>query len=287
MASFIKDARTEWVKNNILYRVVKDPVQGTLHQVVTPEKLKPKMLHGFHDSHGHQGIERTIALIRSRCYWPKLEKDVKDYIKQCERCVLSKPLKLQTPLGNHLASKPLEVLAVDFTLLDKSRDGKENELIMTDAFTKWTMAIPTKDQKAVTVARVLVKEWFTKFGAPLRLHSDQGRDLEAQIIKQLCLMYGITKSHTTAYRPQGNGQCERINRTLHNLLRTLSPEKKAHWPEHLPELVFAYNTTPHSSSGYTPFYLMFGREARLGPDMFLEVTEDQDVQTPENWVEKH
>ena len=100
-------------------------------------------------------------------------------------------------------------------------------------------------------------------------------------------MYGITKPHTTAYRPQGNGQCERFNRTLRNLLRTLSPEKKALWPEHLPELVFEYNTTPHSSSGYTPFYLMFGREARLGPDMFLEVTEDQDVQTPENWVEKH
>ena len=110
------------------------------------------MMEGFHDDHGHQGVERTMALLRSRCYWPNMERDVRNHIKPCETCVISKPLKVQTPLGNLLASKPLEVLAMHFTLLEKSTNGMENVLILTDSFTKWSMAIPTKDQKAITVA---------------------------------------------------------------------------------------------------------------------------------------
>lgn len=281
-----------YIKDGVLCRSVRDPVMGPLHQVVVPTVMKQKMLSAFHDQHGHPAPERMVALMRSRCYWTQMESDVKQYVSQCERCVLSKPLKVKTPLGNLLADKPLEVVAIDFTLMDKAKDGKENVLILTDAFTKWTIAIPTKDQHAVTVARVLVKEWFTKFGAPLRLHSDQGRNFEAKIIAQLCSLYGVTKTRTTPYHPQGNGQCERFNRTLHDLLRTLPIEKKPRWPEHLAELTFAYNTTPHSSTGFTPFYLMYGREARLGPDLLLAKEVDSGMSadeplTPENWVTLH
>lgn len=171
---------------------------------------------------------------------------------------------------------------MDFTILEKSSDGRENVLVLTDVFTKFTQAIPTKDQKATTVAKVLVKDWFLKLGIPKRLHSDQGRIFEGVVIRELCRIYDIKKPRTTPYKPEGNAQTERFNRTMQDRLRTLMPDKKAKWPEYLPELTFMYNATPHSSTGYTPYFLMFGHEPRLPIDNLFhnEMTEiDTDLST--------
>ncbi|MES9879686.1 MAG: DDE-type integrase/transposase/recombinase [Sedimenticola sp.] len=219
-----------------------------------------------------------------------MDDSVRQWVKRCDRCMVSKlPVPGVRPkIRSILASKPLEVVAMDFTQLEKSSDGRENVLVLTDVFTKYTIAVPTRNQKATTVAKVLVQEWFHKFGIPDMLHSDQGRNFEGNVVNELCGMYGVVKSRTTPYHPQGNGQCERFNRTMHNLLKALPADKKRRWPDYLQELVYCYNATVHSSTSMSPFYLMFGREPKLPIDMILSLQPNstQDA-TVDEWVRTH
>ena len=99
--------------------------------------------------------------------------------------------------------------------------------------------------------------------------ASQGRSFDNEIIGHLCKMYGIKQTTTTPYNPRGNSLCERFNRTLFGLMRTLTNEQKPNWPNYLPSLVFAYNAMPHASTGLQPYELMFGRKAPMPCDNWL------------------
>ncbi len=258
-------------------------------QVLLPAALKDKVLTEVHQNHGHQGVGRTLELLRQRCYWPGMSADVKRWCQTCERCQVAKDSgpPARSFMGHLLASEPNEILAMDFTLLEPTHNGLENVLVLTDIFSKYTLAIPTRDQRASTVAHMLVTEWFSKFGVPARIHSDQGRNFESALIQQLCSLYNIEKSRTAPYHPAGNGQCECFNRTLHDLLRTLPTSRKHEWHSCLPQVLHAHNTTPHPSTGESPFFLMFGREARLPVDFLLGRVQEPVGGTVNNWVRDH
>ena len=204
---------------------------------------------------GHQGYEQTMELLRSHVYG-----EVKDYIDSYERCTMDCAPVIHTTSGHLLASHPTEILAIHFTKTETTSDGKEDVLELTDVFTKFSLAIPTSNQEAVTVAKVLVRKWFQHYRVPQRIHSDQGRNFESKLVSALCELYGIHKTRTTPCHPCGNAQCERFNCSLHDLLRTFPPELKTKWPQHLPELVQAYNNTLHASTSFSqlPVDYLFG-----------------------------
>ena len=161
---------------------------------------------------------------------------------------------------------------MDFLSVDPDRSNKKSILVVTDHYTRYAQAFPTKDQTARTVAKVLWENFFVHCGLPKRLHSDQGRDFESKVVKELTGLLGIKKSRTTPYHPQGDPQPERFNRTLLNMLGTLEVEKKQSWSRDISALVHAYNCTKHDSTGFSPYFLMFGREARLPVDLRFGVS---------------
>ena len=273
-----------------LYRRVLLPNGGEeCRQLILPASLRPQVLTQLHQQHGHQGVNRTLELVRQRCYWPGMSSDVQKWCEQCPRCQVAKETRppASTFMGHLLASRPNEIIAVDFTTLEPTTSGLENVLVITDVFSKYSIAVPTRDQRAPTVAHVLVTEWFYRFGIPSRVHSDQGRCFENNLIQQLCGMYGIHKSRTTPYHPAGNGQCERFNRTLHNLLRTLPVSRKRDWASCLPHVVFCYNTTPHQTTGESPHLLMFGQEPQLPVDFLLGRIREPVGGRVCDWVQEH
>jgi len=170
----------------------------------------------------------------------------------------------------------MQVIAVDITgPLPESEAGNSYILVVGDYFTKWMEAYAIPDQEAKTVATKLVDEFYCRYSPPEQLHSDQGKQFESNLIKEICDILKISKSRTTAYHPQCDGLVERFNRTLKHMLATTLKDHPFDWEQRLKKVCMAYNTSVHSSTGYTPYYLLFGHEARLPLDLMYGTKKSQ------------
>ena len=134
-------------------------------------------------------------------------------MKKCQWCQTAKgPYVDPDPSqGSIIANNPMDPLCIDFMKVDLSKDGKENVLVMTDAFSKFCVTVVMPKQQAKTVAKALVDKWFYTYGIPSRIHGDQGKFFANKIIKQLCKIYGVKQSTTTPYNACTNSPCEQLN----------------------------------------------------------------------------
>ena len=168
-------------KDGVVNRISK--IDGRkVYQLLLPECLQTRVLAMTPGELGHGSAGKTLSLTRCRCCWPGMVSDVESFCRNSQSRSVAKAWKrLYTAMGTILAREPLEVPAVDFTILEPAC-GYENVLVLTDAFTKFTQAILTKNQTAKTVAYVLVRE-FVRYGVPKRIHSDQRRNFKFDIVK--------------------------------------------------------------------------------------------------------
>ena len=213
------------LKKGVLHRLyIHNDVE--FHQMVLPIKYQAQVLRLLHDGQGHQGIERTIALCWEQFYWNTMFQDVTKYVKECPQCQIMKGdyTEPNTIPGVIIANNPMDLMCIDFTKVDPSKDGKENILVLTDAFTKFSQTFVTPNQKEITVAKILVDKWIYTNGIPACIHSDKGRSFDNEIMSHLYAMYGVEQSTTMPYNPRGNAPTERLNHTLIGLLKSLPKE---------------------------------------------------------------
>jgi transposase InsO family protein len=270
LARLARDWDKLQIIDDMLVRQIQHNSQRVL-QLVVPSSCVSKVLHQLHDDIGHPGRDRTLALVQVRFYWPGYTRDIENYVKQCFRCMCRKAQNPKASIVPIITSRPLELVCMDYLLVEPSQ-GYEHLLVITDHFTKFSRVIPTKNESAKTTAKVLLESFINLYGYPERLHSDQGRNFESSLIQEICNLSGIAKSRTTPYHPQGNGSCEKFNSTLLGLLGTLAEDKKARWKDYINTLVFAYNCTPHKTTGFAPYELLFGRVPRLPIDSEFGLT---------------
>jgi transposase InsO family protein len=270
---YLREWKRLYLSDGVVFRRRVTPLSITpSRQLLLPQCYHSWALMGLHDHVAHQGLDRTLALVRDRYYWPGMQADVAHKVKTCDRCIRRKTppdAHKRVPLISIPATAPLELVSVDYLSLERSTGGFTDILVITDHFTRYAIAIPTKGQTAKTTADKLFTHFICHYGFPARLHSDQGRQFESKIIQELCKLAGVSKSRTTSYHPQGNGMTERFNHTLLNMLGTLRQDQKAKWHDYVLPVTHAYNCTRHSATTYSPYELMFGRQPLLAVDVYL------------------
>ena len=268
--------RIKLESNQVLYRLW-ESADGTevRQQIVLPDPYRETMFRNLHDAvnAAHMGRRRTLNKLQKKYYWARMAEDVKNWIRACPTCQRRKALYkgARAPLSSKPAGLPNERVALDvIDHLPRTQAGNVCVLTLVDHFTKYAKAVAMPNQKATTVAEALMKWWVSVFGTPLRIHTDQGRNFESGLIRELCRVLKIHKSRTTPYYPAGNGQCERHNSTIMNMIHTYAREDPTNWDAQLHVVMLGYNSTRHDVTGVEPNLLMLGRNIDMPADLMLD-----------------
>lgn len=220
---------------------------------------------------GHLGLNRTVELVIDRAFRPGLRQDIARVVMECHVCQVAKKFGKQSrqALQPLKAEKPLELITSDIVgPLPTTPRGNKYIIVVCDHFSKWTQAYPLATTTSEDVARVILDHMY-KFGLATNILTDQGRNFQANMLRQLYELLDIKKLRTSSYHPECNGITERFNRSLKSMLRCFVNENQTDWDELLSALCYAYNASTHSMTGKSPYEIIFGRKAKLPIDLMV------------------
>ena len=184
-------------------------------------------------------MERALGLLQDQFFWLKIADDVRVHIRSCKRCMCFKQPQEKVEMLSISVTYPLYLVHVDFLSIGKQSDSKKNinVLVITDHFTKYAAAYITPNQTAPVVAKTLWENFLVNYGWPKKILSEQGQSFENNLVRELWNLAQVQKLRTTPYRVETNGQCERFNQMLINMLGTLPTHTRKNWQEWVSTLV--------------------------------------------------
>ncbi len=235
---------------------------------IVPEALQKPVIKLYHD-YAHVSAPKTQQLIQKNFWWPQMASDIQRW---CDTCIVCATINQGKPGRTKLCRPeppkgPWELLQLDFIgPLPSAKGGYRYCLVIIDKFSKWVEAIPTRNNSANTVARVVANQILPLWGAPIQIESDQGTHFTGQVMKQICQMLNIKQRFHVPYRPQSSGMVERANRTIKESISKQVAQHKNQWIDALPTVLTILRATPSKATGISPFELMTGRVMKLPID---------------------
>lgn len=257
-----------------------DPGRGPPNTLFVPDSVRSQVLQWAHSTRltCHPGINRTLAFLRQRFWWPTMDADTRSFISACSVCAQNKTSTrpssgLLRPLP--VPGRPWSHIALDFVTGLPPSAGKTVILNVIDRFSKAAhfIALP-KLPSAKETADILVNQVFRLHGLPSDVVSDRGPQFTSQVWKAFCTALGATVSLSSGFHPQTNGQTERANQEMEAALRCITSANPSTWSSQLPWVEYAHNTLPNASSGMSPFQCSLGYQPPLFP------TQEDDIAVP-------
>jgi Integrase zinc binding domain len=253
---------------------------GMLHKdgkLCVPIWKLPQTL--MHDAHGrivagHLGIEKTIASIRKRFEWGGMSKDVAEYVRSCDRCQRNKPAP-SNPIGFlqslEVPGRNWEHVTIEFIMdLPKSKAGHDAILVAVDKLSKAMTLIPTKSTvSAQQFAQLFLKDVYRLHGLPRKIISDRDVRFTGKFWQELHRLVQTKLAMSSSFHSQTDGQTERANRTLEEMLRYYVGYRQDDWCDKLWYLEFSYNSAKNKTTGQTPFLLNYGQQPLEFSDLLL------------------
>ena len=229
--------------------------------------LRPTLLEEVHDTPfgGHQGMQRTYEVLQRLFWWPSLREDVEKFVGSCHSCQRNKASHQRTPgllQPLEIPSRCWDSVSMDFiTQLPQSSQGNTQICVFVDRFSKMVhlVALPT-DATATVVADAYIQHVFKLHGVAMSIISDRGSVFTSNFWRAVHMGLGTKLSFSSTYHPQSDGQTERMNQVLENMLRTWVNSRQDNWESLLPCAEFAMNNSYSSSTGTTPFRLVSGQD---------------------------
>jgi hypothetical protein len=248
-------------------------------KICIPKPMRQSIIREAHEGilSPHPGVIHMYDKMREYVWWPNMLNDIIAYVKVCEKCQQRKQaMKLAPILPVSVPTSPWEYIGVDITgPFPMTSRNNQYILVIVDHFTRWAEGIPIPDQTTETIADKILTCIICRYGLPKVILSDKGSGFVSKLAQLIYSMLGIKRVTTTAWHPQSNGVVERFNGTLKNTLSMWVNEMHNDWDLLLPYAIFAYNVSIHRVLQDSPFYLSFGRDARLPIDYIVTTTIDE------------
>ena len=237
-------------------------------QLVVPPAMRFEILSNLHDHMvgAHFGVHKTFHKVKQRYWWKGMFKDIEYWCKSCTGCSMRKtprsskraPL-LPLPVENAFDRVAVDVLGP----IKASKRGNRYIVVFSDYLTRWCEAFAVPSVEAKVVARLLVDEIISRHGAPRTLLSDRGTNFLSKLVAEVCKIFQIHKVNTSSFHPMTDGLVERFNSTLCQSLSIYVAKNQEDWYDFLPLILFAHRTSVLDAIGDTPFFVLYGRQARL------------------------